>query len=151
MHPPWRIHNAFINTFSVPPHFPAQIISKNEFWFQVFWDKKSSTILHDILTFFFSIAPSQGLVRPHLRNPFPCTALLVQSNWLFLIASQWHNDCSRSIDWLVADSSATRLAVVFLPNDCLFLTAFKLSSRNIHTPKKVARSGPKWPKMARSG
>ena len=67
-----------------------------------------------------------------------------------------HSNCFRSIDWLIGGVIfLPRLAVVFLPNDCLFLTAFGTSSQNIYTSTKVAKSGPrsgqKWPNVIKSG
>ena len=56
--------------------------------------------------------------------------------WLVHCATQW----LLSIDWLISGvDSLPRLAAVFLPNDCLFLTAFIMSSRNVYKPKKAAR------------
>ena len=43
-----------------------------------------------------------------------------------------------------------RLTVAFLPNNCLFLAAFKMSSRCIYMPKKVAKSGQKRPEDLRN-
>ena len=76
---------------------------------------------------------------------FHCvTQSLLSINWLI----DW------LIDWLIGVIFLRRLAFVFLPNNCLFLTAFIVSSRSILTPRKwpkVAKSGQKWPKVAKRG
>ena len=89
----------------------------------------------------FRTVPSrpQGSVRPHLQRPFPCTALLVQSNSSFLIGSLRYTITAFEwlIDWLIRGGIFLPcLAVVFRPNNCLFVTAFIKSSRNVDTPKK---------------
>ena len=87
------------------------------------------------------------------ESPFPCTALLVQSNSLFLIASPRYHNRFRSIDWLVAGFfcragllySYQMIVVFSLPLWCfpeIFIRQKKWS--------EVARSGQKWPEVAKN-
>ena len=74
-------------------------------------------------------------------SPFHAQHCLINQThcfWLVHCVTQW----LLLIDWLISGMILlSHLAVVFLSNNCLFLAAFIMFSRNIYTPKKVAGSG----------
>ena len=83
-----------------------------------------------------------------------CSIKLTVSDWFTAV----HNDCFRSIDWLVAWFLWHAWLLYSYQMIVFFLTAFKVSFRNIYTPKKSdqkwpegAKSSQEWPKVARSG
>ena len=70
-------------------------------------------------------------------------------DWLVAWFTALHNNCFRSIDWLVAWFFSRAWLLYSYQIIVFFLTAFIMSSRNIFTPNKVAKSDQKWPKVAR--
>ena len=83
-----------------------------------------------------------------------CSIKFTVSDWCTAL----HNDCLRSIDWLGGVIFLPRLAVVFLPNDCLSsYCVYNVFPKYLYAEKsdqkwsKVTRSGQKWPKVTKSG